>query len=111
MITGDGGTEMNCYAKNKLNRTETLAHPITLHSSRATRIHGSYNGASANSSCSVCLAWNRPLSLLEFQALYGNPWQLFAPLPRQMWAPAEYVPPPVGTLGQFDPELRIAGWF
>lgn len=41
----------------------------------------------------------------------ANLWQLFAPLPRRVWGPAVVVPPAVGSLGEFDPGLRIAGWF
>ena len=57
--------------------------------------------------------WNRPLSSTEHVSLAANLWQLFAPLPRRLWVPQFGAPPapPVGTLGQFDPELRLAAWF
>lgn len=52
------------------------------------------------------------LDFAELRSLAANPWQLWAPEPRRLWAPsAAYVAPPVGTLGQFDPEMRLAAWF
>lgn len=66
-----------------------------------------FNGAVA-----MFAFWSRVLSRAEIFELSINPWQLFAPLPRMLWAPSgPAAPAPVGTLGQWDPELRIAGWF
>jgi hypothetical protein len=39
-------------------------------------------------------AWSRTLGAGEVAAIYANPWQLFAPLPRRIWAPAAGAPPP-----------------
>lgn len=36
----------------------------------------------------VVLYWDRALSDAEMRAVHANPWQLFAPLPRTIWAPA-----------------------
>lgn len=45
-------------------------------------------------------------------AALENPWRMFTE-PRRLWMPSVGAAPPapVGTLGQFDPELRIAAWF
>ncbi len=44
----------------------------------------------------------------EALALSRNPWSLFASRPVLT---SHNAPPIFGTLGQFDPELRIAAWF
>ena len=55
---------------------------------------------------------NKSMSDQELCGLTLNPWKLFAPLPRRLWVPQTVPPAPLyGTLGQFDPELRLAAWF
>lgn len=43
----------------------------------------------------VSAIWNRALSESEIRSLYANPWQLFAPLPRTIWAAAGGTNTPV----------------
>jgi hypothetical protein len=38
------------------------------------------------------LMFSRVISVAEYRSLYDNPWQLFAPLPRRIWAPAAGAP-------------------
>jgi hypothetical protein len=42
----------------------------------------------------MAAAWNRPLTDAEARDITKNYWQLFAPLPRRLWAPGPFVPPP-----------------
>lgn len=39
-------------------------------------------------SIALSVAWARALTSAELAAVHANPWQLFAPLPRRIWAPA-----------------------
>jgi len=57
--------------------------------------------------------FNNAIPLRTAAELSRKPWQIFAPLPRQLWALAGAAPPPTltGTLGQWDPELRLAAWW
>jgi hypothetical protein len=47
----------------------------------------------------MCAGWNRVLSDAELLSLSFNPWQLFAPLTRTLWAPASAGVPDV-LMGQ-----------
>lgn len=55
--------------------------------------------------------FNRYLTDTEVSEWMRNPWQVFAPPPRLVQAPASAALPVYGTLGQFDPELRLAAWY
>ena len=80
MITGDGAN-VRFYAKGKLDNAPASTFAPSAHSGRRTWICGAYRSGGAPNACSssLCLAWNRPMSLPDFQALYNNPWQVFAP--------------------------------
>jgi len=51
---------------------------------------GNYSAAGGKFLGNIYLvaSWRRQLADVEFLSLYQNPWQLFAPLPRRIWAPA-----------------------
>jgi hypothetical protein len=56
--------------------------------------------------------WNRVLTPGEIAQLSANPWMLFKAPQRRIWVPSAGAAPILtGTLGQFDPELRIDAWF
>lgn len=80
MITGDG-TTAKYYAKNALNRSVADTVLPNANTGRQTSIsYGTGGGVS------LVLAWNRVLGLNEFQALYFNPWQVFATPRPSSWA-------------------------
>ena len=54
------------------------------------RIYVSGSGHASTASVNkqvLALVWLRALSATEMAAVSANPWQLFAPLPRRIWAP------------------------
>jgi hypothetical protein len=87
LLTVDG-TNWRTYAKNALTKTTANATVPTAHANRFTRVHGKYDATGARTGLSLALVYNVVLSLEQYRALYDNPWQLFAPLPRRIWAPA-----------------------
>lgn len=70
MITCDGTTG-KAYAKNALNTSGAEANLPNANTGRQTSILFGNSGA-----CGLVLAYNRILSLDEYQALYWNPWRL-----------------------------------
>ncbi len=77
---------------------------------------GAYFGGFAqyysDAETALALIFNRELSGLEHAALASNPWQIFkARLGLWVLEPAGGIGPLVGTLGEFDPDLRCAGLF
>jgi len=55
--------------------------------------------------------WNRVLTVAEAQLLCRNPWAVYEPQ-RQLIAGGLSVPAAVyGSLGEFDPELKLTAWF
>ena len=53
---------------------------------------GNLSTASVNKQV-LALVWLRALSAAEMAAVSANPWQLFAPLPRRIWAPGALTAP------------------
>ncbi len=79
MITGDGAN-VRLYAKNKLDITVVNAVTPLASTTRQTRLLSSGTAA-----LGLALAWNRVLSLDEYQSLFNNPDQLFKSLPRRRY--------------------------
>jgi hypothetical protein len=71
MVTGDG-TTAKYFAKGKLDKSVADATLPNANTSRQTFLSYGTGGAA-----SLILAWNRVVSLEEFQQLYFNPWQVF----------------------------------
>jgi hypothetical protein len=86
MITADG-TNARFYAKRGLNNTSATAVLPTANTARRTTMCG-FQGSEKSGSISLGLAWNRVLSLAEYQMLYDNPWQLFLVPSRPLFAPS-----------------------
>jgi hypothetical protein len=81
-IAGDG-SKAYFFANRKLQNPAGTALTIKPNAgaSQQTSILGvAAAGASSNSAAALCLAWNRVLTEGEYQQLYDNPWQVFAPL-------------------------------
>lgn len=81
------GTNLRWYAKNKLQDTKAETNLPLAGTNRTTRINGRYDSYSPTS-CSIALAWDRVLTLEEYQRLYFNPWQVFQPISRNIWVPS-----------------------
>jgi hypothetical protein len=81
MMSHDG-SNVRFYSKGTLWETKANSTPIGVHASKRTMIHADFrhvNSATAGtgSGTVLALAWNRVLSLAEYQSLYDNPWQVF----------------------------------
>ncbi|OQB10825.1 MAG: hypothetical protein BWY21_00132 [Parcubacteria group bacterium ADurb.Bin216] len=77
MVTADG-SNWKFYAANQLVRTLGYSELPGTSSLRQTYVN---NGGSSR----VIVAWNRPLSLLEYSSLYNNPYQLFSTSTPHLW--------------------------
>ena len=76
-ITADG-TNVNFYAKGKLDRTVADAVLPNANSARRVTIAG-VNNSQSTQSVSVALVFNRVISLAEYQRLYACPAIVFEP--------------------------------
>jgi hypothetical protein len=89
-FTADG-TNCRFYAKGLLQSTVATTVLPSAHVNRRTTICGrdlTQNGGSV----ALVLAWNRVLSLAEYQALYENPWQIFQPINRRIFLDVTAAP-------------------
>jgi hypothetical protein len=79
LITNDG-INSRYYTKRALNTTTASTSMPLTSASRRTRIHGTYAaGSSVGCSAALIAAWDRVLTLEEYQQLHDNPWVLFEP--------------------------------
>jgi hypothetical protein len=108
-FTNDG-TNTRLYAKGLLNNTAATAVLPTANANRRTSMLGSNNTQGAGS-LSIALAWNRVLSLAEYQALYDNPWQIFKAPSTQIWFPTTVSSDPTGTISwtEADDNVSLTG--
>jgi len=78
--------EQRAYIDGDLWTSNTLAGnygtPATM------RLLGNSGFAGFDGELYAAFMWSRFLGAAEVKALSSNPWQLFAPLPRRIWAPA-----------------------
>jgi hypothetical protein len=90
MATSDGNDTYSLYAKGALNRSGTagLTTNLIADAARRSYICAGILGESSQAGASVIAVFNVQKTLEEYAALYFNPWQLLAPLPRRMWAPS-----------------------
>jgi hypothetical protein len=78
----------------------------TANNNRRSRINGNYFASQLNSGAACVLVWNRVLTDSEALAVCRNPWQLFAPTPRPLWAPeAASV-----TVYRPGSDITVNGW-
>lgn len=95
LIGGHDAAGMVAYADGVLTDSNATASSFTGDAAYAASL-GSffYSGGRifyANETPYLAAFWNRKLSRSEAEALSDNPWQLFQPLPRRIWAPAAGV--------------------
>lgn len=87
MITADG-TNSRFYAKRALVNTSATATVPIANANRRTQMLGlDVATGQGVGSTSLALAWNRVLSLAEYQMLHDNPWQLFTFVSSTKFAP------------------------
>jgi hypothetical protein len=91
MATVDG-TNARFYAQNKLWETVASAFTPSASTSRRTGVFTNWSLGSAEAEYSVGFAWDRVLTLSEYQQLYRDPWQLFAPSARRLYVESAAVP-------------------
>ena len=72
------GVNKLAYAKGALNNTVANTASITADANRRTYMLSGYDptAASSKASASLVLAWDRAISLSEYQSIYANPWQV-----------------------------------
>lgn len=78
-------TNFNFYTKRNLNSQQSSATPPSAASTRRCYFLTSVAGVAGQASASLILVWNRALSLVEYQKLYDNPWQVFSPKNGKIW--------------------------
>lgn len=88
MVTLDG-TNARGYVKNALNKTTANVNLPVAVSDRQTTWNVQVAGSGGL--FTLALAWNRVLSLLEYQQLFANPWQVFAAPRRRLLGAAAGV--------------------
>jgi hypothetical protein len=95
MWSWDGVTNAKFYAKGVADTTVSgiTTAPVS-NTARRSYFLTDVAGVVGQAGAALICVWNRELLLTEYRALYQNPWQLFAPLPRRIWAPAAGAPPP-----------------
>jgi len=72
------GTSRRAYAGGKIVLTTADTRLPTTSTSRRVFMGGNSGaGSGFDTSASLLLAWNRPISSAEYASLYENPWQVF----------------------------------
>ena len=104
MFTADGAN-FRYYAGGALVRTIALTDLPALHVNRRTLI--------GTSGLSTGAAWNRVLTLADYQRLYDNPSQLYAPVrklrPAHLTTITSTAYAPVGLAAETDTALALSG--
>ncbi|MCX7901969.1 MAG: hypothetical protein N2483_06720, partial [Burkholderiaceae bacterium] len=80
------GANGRTYARGRLDNSTAVASGPVGNVNRRCRFLTSVAGVTGAASASLIMVWSRAISLQEYALIYRNPWQLFAPAPKRLWA-------------------------
>ena len=107
--TGPAGMQI---WQNGILRASNTANPSRTNAGGGNfGLRGNSSGGTSGDSGQWALFGYAPVQWSKDQnaAISANPWQLFAPLPRRIWAPSAVVGTPVGIATETDTALTLAG--